>query len=180
MLKERALQLHGAGVTVIPFYGVDTFEWRDYRNVSQSKADVEKMNWRDAMGLDIVSGSGYVNEVKVIKFSSDKPFTDKIGDGILKALGLRKDYPWVFAGKDGKSMALIVRFEHLTNVSYIRGKWKGFRIHISTEGRTYIPDYFNIPDSMPLFIEKDVRDKFIHSIENALGLNKDKDGYYIK
>lgn len=179
MLKDKALLLNALDVTVMPFYGVDTFEWTDYRNAKtkQQKSEVEKMDWENAIGLAIVSGSYKVEDTKVLKFKSDKEFTSKEVETILKVFSLSENYPWIFAGKDGKSLAVVVRFEYLRGTSYIRGTWKGYRVHITMEGEDFIPDYFTIPTASPETVNLKIVNSFLHSMPNVRGLPLDENNY---
>lgn len=178
-LKSKALALYAKGLTVVPFYGIDMFEWRDCRNVSQKQIDVEKMNWEKAIGISIVAGSYKVNDIKVYKFHKGSHYTVTEYKVILKALSLPEDYLWAIPSTDKKSIEVFVRGEYLQGVSFITGNWRRQRVHIVMEGRVYIPRDFEIPETQIKEITVEAANRFLHLLDDIHGLRKDENGHYI-
>jgi len=177
-LKTKALSLHDNGLTVMPLYGVDLFEWRDYRNSTQTKQDIEGINWGAAIGMSVIAGSYHVNNIKAVKFGIRDMEIKEVINKVLSALSLPVDYPWVAISTDKSSFVVIIQGEYLQGVTLITGEWEKHRVHIIMEGTVFIPKYFDIPKGNPLRLDNAIMNRFLYSIRNIHGLQTDERGHY--
>lgn len=83
---------------VLPLRGkVPSINWKVWQDKSQTKEDIEAMDWKNATGVGVVMG---VNNLRC--FDLDRVEDPDILETILKELNLPEDYRWVVQSGSGE------------------------------------------------------------------------------
>lgn len=83
---------------VLPLRGkVPTIAWKEWQDKTQTKEDIEAMEWKNSSGVGVVMG---INNLRCLDL--DKVENPEILEIILKELNLPEDYTWVVQSGSGE------------------------------------------------------------------------------
>ena len=112
-LREHARWLHNLGANVNAIQRgtkKPLHKWKDLHGRRQELAELDAYDWRSAGGIGINNGPGgwHTFDIDAIKDAVGVAsiVDDAAIDGLLNALGLPHDYPWVWRGRSKAGWAL--------------------------------------------------------------------------